>query len=135
MFTESITRLRQSLSLFLFNLIYRLLFSRWVRDYSEHHDACEDAYSGQIGPFQLDVNECFVLDHRDASVGLCLPCPCRERAGGQLGRWRWGRLRLGYMVVLGEEQIRPPGWYGYLSRPLARVVYGRSENGSPEFPF
>jgi hypothetical protein len=50
MFTESITRLRQSLSLFLFNLIYRLLFSRWVRDYSEHHDACEDAYSGRSVP-------------------------------------------------------------------------------------
>jgi hypothetical protein len=131
MFTESITRLRQSLSLFLFNLIYRLLFSRWVRDYSEHHDSCEDAYSGRIGPLYLDVNECFVLDHRDASVGLCLPCPCREQAG----RRRWSRLRLSYTVALGDEQIRPSGWSCYISRPLAKVGYGRSENDSPAIPF
>jgi hypothetical protein len=135
MFTKWITRLRQSLALFLLNLIYRLLFSRWVRGYTEHHDSCEDAYSGRIGPFHLDVNECFVLDHRDGSIGLCLPCPCREQAGGQLDRWRWGRLRLGYTTALGEEQIRPSGWYCYLSRPLAKVVYGRPESDSPEFPF
>ena len=130
MFTESITRLRQSLALFLFTLIYRLLFSRWARDYSEHHDSCEDAYSGRIGPFRLDVNECFVLDHRDAAIGLCLPCPCRE----QTGRWCWGQVRLSYTVSLGEEQIRPSGWSFCLSRPPVHLVYGRLDD-NPHLPF
>jgi hypothetical protein len=134
MFTESITRLRQSLALFLFTLIYRLLFSRWAGDYDEQHSAWEGSYRGRLGPFHLDLNDCFVLDHRDAAISLCLPCPCRERTGGRWGRWRWGQVRLSYTVALGQEQIRPSGWSLCLSRPPAHLVYGRLDD-SPQIPF
>jgi hypothetical protein len=134
MFTESITRLRQSLALFLFTLIYRLLFSRWAGDYDEQHSAWEGSYSGRLGPLHLDLNDCFVLDHRDAAISLCLPYPCRERAGGRWGRRRWGQVRLSYVVALGQEQIRPSGWSLCLSRPRAHLVYGRLDD-SPHLPF
>jgi hypothetical protein len=138
MFTERMTRLRQSLSLSLFNLIHRLLFSRWVgvyaSDYSEQHSAYEGSYSVRIGPWQLDLNDCFVLDHRDATVSLRLPCPCREQVGGRLGRWRWGQVRLSYTVALGQEQIRPSGWSGCLTRPLVTVMCDRLED-NPHIPF
>ena len=129
MFTESTTRLRQSLFLLLFNLIYRLLFSRWMDDYvvsgyREHHDAYEDAYSGRIGPFHLYVNECFVLDHRDGSIGLYLPYPCRKQTGG----WRWQRVRLVYTVALGTEQIRPSGWSWYVPPYWPRREHDSSTN-------
>ena len=110
MLTESIARGRQFLALFLFTQIYRLLFSRWARGYRERHDAYEDAYSGRIGPVLLYVNECFVVDHRDGSVGLCLPYPCRKQTGG----WRWTYVRLVYTVAVGTEQIRPSGWSWYV---------------------
>ena len=134
MFTESTTRLRQSVALFLFNLIHRLLFSRWAVDYNEQHSAWEGSYSGRLGPLHLDLNDCFVLDHRDAAISLCLPCPCREQVAGRLGRWRWGQVRLSYTVALGHEQIRPSGWSSYLSRPLARVVGDRLDD-NPHIPF
>jgi hypothetical protein len=126
MFTQFTARLRQSLALFLFTQIYRLLFSRRVCDYREYHDRCEDAYSGRIGPIQLYVNECFVLDHRDGSIGLYLPCPCREQTGG----WRWQRVRLVYTVALGTEQIRPSGWSWYVP-----PYWPCSENDSSANPF
>ncbi len=126
MFTQSIARWRQSLALFLFTQIYRLLFSRWVRGYSEHHDAYEDAYSGRIGPILLYVNECFVLDHRDGSIGLCLPYPCRMQTGG----WRWQQARLLYTVAMGTEQIRPFGWSWYVP-----PYWPRRKNDSSSIPF
>jgi hypothetical protein len=134
MFTELITRLRQSLALFLFTLIYRLLLSRWAGDYDEQHSAWEGSYSGRLGPFHLDLNDCFVLDHRDAAISLCLPCPCRERVGGRWGRWRLGQVRLSYAVALGQEQIRPSGWSLCLSRPPVHLVYDRLDD-SPHLPF
>jgi hypothetical protein len=134
MFTESITRLRQSLALLLFTLIYRLLFSRWTADYDERHSAWEGSYCGRLGPFHLDLNDCFVVDHRDAAVSLNLPCPCREQAVGRWGRWGWGQVRLSYAVALGQEQIRPSGWSCYLSRPPVHLVYDRLDDSS-HLPF
>jgi len=29
----------------LFNLVSRLIFSRWARNFTEHHGSCEDAYA------------------------------------------------------------------------------------------
>ena len=126
MFTESIARGRQFLALFLFTQIYRLLFSRWARGYREHHDAYEDAYSSRIGPVLLYVNECFVVDHRDGSVGLCLPYLCRKQTGG----WRWTYVRLVYTVAVGTEQIRPSGWSWYIP-----PYWPRRESDSSAMPF
>src|SRR5690606_4116087 len=77
----------------LFNLVSHLIFSRWVRGYEEHHGSCEDAYAAQLGPLHLEINRCFVLDHNDAFISLCIPTP-------------WGKLHLGYAVCLGEDEIR-----------------------------
>lgn len=104
----------------LFHLIYRLLGSRWVRDYTEQHGACEDSYTGRLGPLHLAINECFVLDHADAALSLRLPTP-------------WGTLHLGYAVCRGEDAIRPPGFHMHWQKRLPKVVYGRGKD-SPDNP-
>ena len=107
----------------LFNLVSRLIFSRWARDYEEHHGACEDAYAAWLGPLHLEVNRCFVLDHGDAFISIRVPTPS-------------GKLHLGYVVCLGEDEIRRPGFYAYLQRPLPRFQPGQAVFGSDEeFPF
>ena len=58
-----------------FNLISRLVFSRWARHYDEHHGPYEEACAANLGPLRLSANYCFVLDHRDAGVSLTLPLP------------------------------------------------------------
>jgi hypothetical protein len=93
----------------LFRLIARLTFSRWARDYEEHHSPYEESCAARIGPLRLSVNYCFVLDHRDASIELGLPT-------------FWGRLRLSYMVCLGEEQVRQPGFSVWRQKPLSRTA-------------
>jgi hypothetical protein len=110
-------------SQFLFNLIARLIFSRWARDYQEHHGRCEDAYTARIGPVRLEINECFVLDHRDAYAGLRLPLPR-------------GFLNIGYRVCLGGEPIRSSGFYYYrFPVRLERHVYRPNDDHADEFPF
>ena len=126
MITQATTRLRYVLTLFLFTLIYRLLFSRWARGYRHYHDPCEDAHSSRIGPVRLYVNECLVLDHQDGSIGLCLPYPCRKQTGG----WRWTHVRLVYTVAVGTEQIRPSGWSWYVP-----PYWPRPEHNSHTNPF
>ena len=116
-------RLYHRFALFLFNLIYRLLYSRLIRDYAEHHGACEDSINGRIGPLHLDANDCFVLDHRDASLALRLPLP--YRTAGRPRRWRWGYVQLRYTVCSGEEQIRPLGFSHYTYKPLSRLPNSR----------
>ena len=107
----------------LFNLVSRLIFSRWARGYEEHHGACEDAYAARLGPLHLAVNRCFVLDHDDAFISIRVPIPR-------------GKLHLGYVVCLGADEIRQPGFYGYLQKPLPRVQPGQAVLGSDEeFPF
>jgi hypothetical protein len=107
----------------LFNLVSRLIFSRGARGYEEHHGACEDSYAARLGPLHLAVNRCFVLDHDDAFISLRILTP-------------WGRLHLGYVVCLGEDELRRPGCYAYLQKSLPRLQPGRAVFGSDEeFPF
>jgi hypothetical protein len=103
-----------------FNFISRLIFSRWARGYQEHHGACEDAYAAHIGPLHLEINRCFVLDHHDAFISIRIPTP-RDK------------LHLGYVVCLGEDEIRQPGFYVHLWKPLPKAVYGQGKD-SPDNP-
>jgi len=106
---------------YLFNQISRLIFSRWTHGYEEHHGSCEGVYAARLGPLHLEVNYCFVLEHDDAYVGICLPTWHRRD-----GVWRRGRLYLGYRVCLGEEQVRDTGFCTFWSRPLPKAVYGKA---------
>jgi len=74
-----------------------LIGSHWVRGYEEHNGHCEDAFYARFGPLHLELNHCFVLDHDDAQLSVLLT--------------PWGRLRAGYVVCRGEEQIYQPGFY------------------------
>jgi hypothetical protein len=112
----------------LFNLISRLIFSRWARGYEEHHGACEDAYAAHIGLLHLEVNRCFVLDHDDAFISIRIPIPLRQAQG-----WLWGRLHLGYVICLGEDEIRQPGFYTQWQKQLPKLVYGQGKD-SPNNP-
>jgi len=89
-------------------LISRLIFSRWARRYEEHHGACEDAYAAHIGPLHLEVNRSFVLDHHDARISIHIPTPR-------------GKLQLGYVACLGEDEIRQPGFYVHWQKRLLRL--------------
>jgi hypothetical protein len=66
--------------------------------YEEHHSSTEDSYTARLGPLHLEVNDCFVLDHADASLSLQLRTP-------------WGRVTAGLMACLGEEPVRRPGLF------------------------
>lgn len=112
----------------LFNLVSRLIFSRWARDYEEHHESCEDAYAARLGLLHLEVNRCFVLDHDDAWISVRIPTPLRHAQG-----WLWGKLHLGYVVCLGEDEIRRPGFYTHWQKRLPKVVYGQGKD-SPDNP-
>lgn len=80
-----------------YNFVQWLLFSRLVHGYEEHQAPQEDTYLGYFLFFFLEINDCFVLDHRDVSVNVRIPNP-------------WGKLIFRYVVCLGEEQIRNPGF-------------------------
>jgi hypothetical protein len=120
-------------------LISRLIFSRWARGYEEHHGSCEDAYVARLGPLHLEVNRCFVLDHDDAFISLRVPTPIRQAQSprrASRGGWLWGKLHLGYVVCLGEDEIRRPGFYTYLQKPLPKLRPEQSTFSSDdEFPF
>ena len=103
----------------IFTLITRLITSRWVRQYAEHHSPYEDSAMACLGPFQLSTNDCFVLDHHDASVSLHLPLP-------------GGYLRLSYTVCQGAEQIRQPGWSAWRQQSYRSTL---PTAPTEEFPF
>jgi hypothetical protein len=86
------------LSPLFYRLVCRLIACRLARDYKEYHPSTEDSYVARIGPLHLEVNDCFVLDHSDASMSLQLTTT-------------WGRVTLGLMACLGEEQVRRPGLF------------------------
>ena len=86
------------LSLLFYRLVMRLIFCRLARNYEEHHGAAEDTYAARLGPLFFEVNDCFVLDHADASISL-------------QAQTRWGRLVLGVQACTGEEQVRRPGLF------------------------
>jgi hypothetical protein len=108
----------------LFRLITRLTFSRWARDYAEHHSPYEECCTARLGPLQLAANYCFVLDHRDASASLILPM-------------FWGRLQLTYMVCLGTEQVRQPGFSTWWQKPLSKTAGALKDEAAvaDDFPF
>jgi len=107
----------------LFNLVSRLIFSRWARGYEEHHGACEDSCAARLGLLYLEINRCFVLDHDDAFISLRIPT-------------LWGKLHLGHVACLGEDEIRRPGFYTYLQKPFPKFRSGQSTFSSEEeFPF
>jgi hypothetical protein len=81
-----------------YQLVCRLIWCRLARDYAEYHGSTEDSYTARIGPLHLEVNDCFVLDHADASMSLQLQTP-------------WGGVSAGLMACLGEEQVRRPGLF------------------------
>ena len=124
----------------LFNSISRLIFSRWARDYDEHHGSCEDAYAARLGFLHLEINHCHVLEHDDAYVGIHLPTLHRQDNG-----WQHGQLYVGYRICLGTEQVRDTGFCSFWTRPLLRrcsaqvpkVVYGQAcpPDGDDYFPF
>jgi hypothetical protein len=106
----------------LFNLVSGLISSRWAHGREEHHGPYEEACVARLGPLRLEVNRCLDFDHDDASISVRIPIP-------------WGKLHLGYMVCLGEEQIRRPGCYAHLQGLLSKVVYGRSNDSDEAVPF
>ncbi|MCI0581142.1 MAG: hypothetical protein L0332_15535, partial [Chloroflexi bacterium] len=63
--------------------------------------------AARLGPLHLEINECLGLDHRDAFITLQPRTP-------------WGVLHLGYVVCLGEDEIRRPGFYCYRFKPIKR---------------
>jgi hypothetical protein len=95
----------------LFNLMACLIVSRWARGYEEHHGACEENCAARLGPLHLEANYCFVLDHDDASVSVRVRGP-------------WGRMHLGYVVCLGQDPVRRPGFFLYQEKPLPRYRPG-----------
>ncbi len=120
------------LAQYLFDSISRLISSRWARDHSAHHGSCENAYAARIGFLHLEVNHCFVLEHDDAFITVRIPLPVwRER------RILWGKLHLGYVICLGEDEIRQPGFYARWWPPVPKVVYGQAcpPDDDDYFPF
>ena len=90
--------LTPKLSQLFYRLVVRLIFCRLARDYEEHHTAAEGVYAARVGPLHCEINDCFVLDHADASINLRPRTP-------------WGELALGLRACIGEEQVRQPGLF------------------------
>jgi hypothetical protein len=135
----SLRQLFSRLAALMAGLVARLIFSRWARDYEEHHGQCEDAYAARLGPLHLEINRCFVLDHEDAFISVRIPTPIRRdqnRHGAGRGSWGWSTLHLGYVICLGEDEIRRPGFYVYRPKPLPRFQPGQAASApNGEFPF
>jgi hypothetical protein len=109
----------------LYDLVQWLLFSRLVRGYGEHHGPCEDVFLGYLFCFFLEINQCFVLDHRDASVSFRVST-------------RWGDLIIRYVVCLGQDQIRRPGFRKEWWPKMPKVVVppeGHQPEHDEAFPF
>jgi len=98
----------------LFNLILRLVPSRWSRRVAEHHSPFEESVTARIGPIRLETNHCFVLDHADARVTVQI-----------------GKLAAGYVACVGSEAVRQSGpvitWNGRSLR--------QRQNQMPDVPF
>lgn len=97
-----------------FTLLSRLMHSRLAHSHEEQSNAWEETVSARIGPFYLESNDVFVLDHADVYLGVCLPLPWREN-----GRWHRHILQLGYRACRGEEQVRQAGIEMLWRRPFS----------------
>lgn len=91
MFTNKLSHL-------FYRLVARLIFCRHARGYREYHTSGEDVYAARVGPLHFEINDCFVLDHADASISLRPRTP-------------WGLVVLGVQACIGEEQVRQPGLF------------------------
>ena len=102
-----------------------LLFSRLVRGYEEHYGPQENVLLGYFLFFFLEINECFVLDHWDASINFRIPT-------------FWGELIIRYVVCLGSEPIRKPGLQKTWWPKVPKTAYpppGHHPQQNEEFPF
>lgn len=97
----------------LYNVIRRLIFSRWATNHEEHHGPCEDHYAARLGPLRLEANDCFVLDHADACAYLRMP----------IGR---GYVEIGYQSCVGDEQIRRSGCYYRFEPTSTRLAFAQN---------
>ena len=104
-----------------FTLLSRLMFSRWTHNHDEQSNAWEETVSARLGPFYLESNDVFVLDHSDVYLGICLPLPWREN-----GRWQRFTLQLGYRACRGEEQVRQAGFEKNWQRLFPSITAMRS---------
>jgi len=77
----------------LFDFLYRLLLSDRVTDYREMPRPEETVIEARLSPFDLGINDCHVLDHRDAWI-----------------EFRAGQLRLEFSVCIGNEPLRHTGF-------------------------
>ncbi|MCB9005781.1 MAG: hypothetical protein H6656_00075 [Ardenticatenaceae bacterium] len=105
-----------------FTLLSRLMFSRWTHSHEEQSNAWEETVSARLGPFHLESNDAFVLDHSDAYLGICLPLPRHEN-----GRWQRHILQVGYRACRGEEQVRQAGIEMCWKRPFLGLTAMRSK--------
>ena len=106
----------------LFTLFTHLMHSRWTHSHEEHSNAWEETVSARLGPFHLESNDVFVLDHADVYLGICLPLPWHEN-----GRWQRYILQLGYRTCRGAEQVRPAGFEKEWKRPFSAETTMRNE--------
>jgi hypothetical protein len=90
--------LSDNLSRLFYKIVIRLIFCRLASGYEEHHGAAEDTCAARVGPLHLEANDCFVLDHADASMCLRTRSP-------------WGLLEVGLLACVGAEQVRRPGLF------------------------
>lgn len=97
----------------LFTLHSRLMHSRLAHSHEEQSNAWEETVSARLGPFYLESNDAFVLDHSDVYLGISLPLPRREN-----GRWQRYIFHLGYRACRGEEQVRQAGFENLWQRPF-----------------
>ncbi len=106
----------------LFTLHTRLMFSRWTHSHEEQSNAWEETMSARLGPFCLESNDVFVLDHSDVYLGIRLPLPWREN-----GRWQRVIFQLGYRACRGEEQVRSAGFEMLWKRPFPSITTIRNQ--------
>ncbi|MCB8980646.1 MAG: hypothetical protein H6657_24820 [Ardenticatenaceae bacterium] len=97
----------------LFTLHTGLMHGRWTHSHEEQSNAWEETVSARLGPFSLESNDVFVLDHSDVYLGIRLSLPWRNN-----GRWQQYTFQLGYRACRGEEQVRPAGFEMVWQRPL-----------------
>jgi hypothetical protein len=90
--------LTDNLSRLFYRLVTCLISCRLARGYAAYHSSAEDTCVAGIGPLRLEVNDCFVLDHADASICLRARSP-------------WGLLEVGLQACVGMEQVRRPGLF------------------------
>lgn len=102
------------------NLLSRQLFHHWAHRLEEYQTAWEGTVSVQLGPFYLERNDAYVLDHSDLYLSITLPLP-RWKSGnlGRLSAGHWQRhiLQLGFRACRGEEQVRQAGFELVWRRP------------------